>query len=151
FAQATVAQVAAALEDQARLAPEGSDASGEPAAAPPGVDTWVCPFTVELIPRDLPRHPPEVPAPTADWTVAAPPDHPFCADRAALEAGLAALPEDGVLVCLPEHDVVGDGGEEHAAPLLRAARAVLAAPRPGCFAVVQHGGGGGGFARTLHL
>jgi enediyne polyketide synthase len=144
YAQATVAQVAAALEEQARLAPAGSE-SGEPATAPPGVDTWVRPFTVELVPRDLPRSSPALAAGTAAWTIIAPPDHPFCLDRASLATALSTLPEGGVLVCLPP------GPADLVPLLLEAARAALAAPRPGRFAVVQQGGGGGGFARTLHL
>src|SRR5262249_51355091 len=135
--------MAAALEQQARLAPEDGG-TGE--AAPPGIDTWVRPFTVELVERDLPRRGfiPRAEASAApSWTLVAPPDHPL---RTELGAALAGLQDGGVVLCLPVAP-----GEEDVGLFLEAAQAARVAPRPGCFAVVQQGGGGGGFARTLHL
>jgi enediyne polyketide synthase len=99
------------------------------------------------------------------WHVIAPAGHPL-ARR--LETALsAALPAGGVALCLP-----ADPDETHVGLLLDAARAVLASPSSGAvgtppssaattppfaatarpsFIVVQQGGGGGAFARTLHL
>ena len=50
------------------------------------------------------------------------------------------------MVCLPENP-----GEESISLLLNAGRAALALKGSPRFVVVQHGWGGGGFARTLHL
>ena len=134
FAHATVAEVARALEEMARLAPTDGEAAD--VAVPPGVDSWVRAFTVEWVPRALPRY---RASQTADgsWRVIAPAGHPL----APLD-----LPGSGVALCLPP-----EPGEEHVPLFLEAARAVLVAPRPVRFLLVQQGGGGGGFARTLHL
>jgi enediyne polyketide synthase len=134
FAHATVAEVARALEEMARLAPADEEVAAE--TVPPGVDAWVRAFTVEWVPRALPRH---RTLETGDgWRVIAPPDHPL--------AAVLGLAGSGVALCLPS-----EPGEEHVSLFLEAARAVLAAPRPARFLLVQQGGGGGGFARTLHL
>jgi enediyne polyketide synthase len=133
YARATVAEVALALEAQS--AAGDGPVAGE--AAPPGVDSWVRPFTVELVPRDLPHAEAEAPG---RWTVLAPADHPLAAALA------GRLPGDGVALCLPP-----EVDERQAGLLLQAARAVLAAPRPARFLLVHHGGIGGGFARTLKL
>jgi enediyne polyketide synthase len=139
FAHATVAEVAHALEEMARLAPAAlaaPDGEAVDQAVPPGVDSWVRAFTVEWVPRALPRHRAHE---TGDgWQVIAPPEHPLAASL-----GLAG---SGVALCLPP-----EPGEEHVPLFLEAARAVLEAPRPARFLLVQQGGGGGGFARTLHL
>ncbi|HKI06289.1 MAG TPA: SDR family NAD(P)-dependent oxidoreductase, partial [Thermoanaerobaculia bacterium] len=132
YARATVLQVAQALEEQA---PAGAV---EAAAAPAGVDSWVRPFTVEWIPRGLPRH--SAGDAGRDWKVIAPAGHPFAdslPDR---------LEGAGVALCLP-----AELDESHASLFVEAARAALAAPRPLRFLLVQEAGGGGGFARTLHL
>jgi enediyne polyketide synthase len=139
YAQATVAEVAQALEDLARTAPAGE--AEEPAGAPAGVDSWVRPFTVELVERKLPRRQRAESGERA-WRVIAPEGHP-------LAGGLAGRLEGaGVALCLPARL------DEACVPLfLEAAKAVSAgrSSRPTRFLLVQQGGGGGGFARTLHL
>jgi enediyne polyketide synthase len=133
YARATVAEVAEALARQ------GRPASGqEEAAAPAGVDSWVRPFTVELVERPL------VPsrggaAGSGSWRVIAPPGHP-------LSLALATLPGEGVVLCLPP-----EVDERHLGLFVEAAQAALAAPGPLRFALVLQGGVGGAFARTLHL
>jgi enediyne polyketide synthase len=137
YARATVAEVAQALEEQA---PAGTvkEASGAPA----GVDTWVRPFTVDLVPRRLPqRSSPEMEE--RGWKVIAPPGLPIA------EALPGLLEGTGVALCLP-----AEPDERHAVLFVEAARAALAAPTakgPLRFALIQQGGTGGGFARTLHL
>ena len=137
YAHATLAEVARALEEQAAL---GNARSGDAAGAPAGVDSWVRPFTVELVARNLPRRPLGTPEAERSWRVIAPPGHPLAGELAARLAGT------GVALCLP-----ADVDERHAGLFVEAARAALAAPRPLRFALVQQGGVGGGFARTLHL
>jgi enediyne polyketide synthase len=134
YARATVAEVALALEAQS--AAGDGPVAGE--AAPPGVDSWVRPFTVKLVPRDLPHH--EEAAAPGRWTVLAPPDHPLASTLN------GRLPGDGVALCLPP-----EVDERQAGLMLEAAKAVLAGPKPARFLLVHHGGIGGGFARTLKL
>jgi len=139
YAAATVAEVAAALAEQ--------PAAGtvEEPRHPAGVDAWVRPFTVELVRRDPPRRRPSTPEP-GTWQVIAPPGHPLAA---ALPAALAAAGGGrrvGIALCLPPAP-----GDEAVPLLLAAAEAVREAGEGARFAVVQERGGGGGFARTLHL
>jgi enediyne polyketide synthase len=141
YARATVAEVADAL---ARQEPLG--AASEP-AAPAGVDAWVRPFTVELVERSLSpakvvgaQHAAPLPLPLPNWNVIAPPGHPLS------EALAARLPGRGVALCLPP-----EIDERHPGLFVEAARAALAAPGPLTFLLVQQGGVGGAFARTLHL
>jgi enediyne polyketide synthase len=135
YARATVGEIAEALEEQTAL----GDAA-EAAGAPAGVDSWVRPFTVELVPRDL-RHRDNGPGSSErNWRIIAPPGHPLAEDLA------ARLDGAGVALCLPP-----DPDERHAGLFVEAARAALAAPRPLRFALVQQGGAAGGFARSLHL
>ncbi|MEO6193211.1 MAG: SDR family NAD(P)-dependent oxidoreductase, partial [Thermoanaerobaculia bacterium] len=139
YARATVAEVAEALSQQAPLIP---GAASEP-AAPAGVDSWVRPFTVELVERPLPRHGKQDAAGAGGWRVVAPPHHPLAGPLAAAFA--SQLPGSGVALLLP---VAVD--ERHAGLFVEAAQAALAAPGPLRFALIQQGGVGGGFARTLH-
>lgn len=137
YARATVAEVAQALEEQA---PAGT--AGEASGPPAGVGTWVRPFTVDLIPRALPQR--SFPATEErGWRVIAPPDLPIAGALPGLLEGT------GIALCLP-----AEPGERHAVLFVEAARAALAAPTakgPLRFALIQQGGTGGGFARTLHL
>jgi enediyne polyketide synthase len=215
YAHATIAEVAQALTE--RLPPEalGGQASGgagegqarSRGPAPPGVDTWVRCFTVELVERPLPplRHEkrpprpagsaadlpgvspragaatnggsggqPRDPAPTlsgqenlalASWQVFAPPGDPLAAALLPALASSSGPRPAG----RPDPSVVSAPGDPGSAPagvalvlplavgeeqidlFLAAARAVLAVAGPSRFVVVQRRGGGGGFARTLHL
>ena len=140
FSRATVAAVARALEEARSLQPAGAP----PAAAgpPPGVDTWVRPFTVELVERPLRAPRPSSRVATSDWRIVAPADHPL---RASLAAALDGIGGSGVVLCLP-----ADADEPPVELLLAAAREVAAA-EPARFVVVQQGGGGAAFARVLHL
>ncbi|HEX4498810.1 MAG TPA: SDR family NAD(P)-dependent oxidoreductase [Thermoanaerobaculia bacterium] len=148
YSRATVAEVAEALAQQAPL--EVATAH-ESLAAPAGVDSWVRPFTVELVERPLPRgtRPPrpvgaQHAAPSSalrhDWQIVAPPDHPLTARLA------VRLEGSGVALLLPP-----DVDERHPPLFVEAAQAALALPGPGRFLLVQQGGVGGAFARTLHL
>jgi enediyne polyketide synthase len=149
YAHATVGAVARALEEQAATAQTGAEA--EPETAPPGVDSWVRPFTVSWVERALPRAPSTPAAPAAPvaglaegaWRIVAPDGFPL---REPLAAELAQVPGRGVALCLPP-----EPDESHVGLFVEAARAVLAEPAAERFLVVQQGGGGGGFARTVHL
>ncbi|HVT14604.1 MAG TPA: SDR family NAD(P)-dependent oxidoreductase [Thermoanaerobaculia bacterium] len=226
YAHATIAEVAQALTERLLLEALGGQASGgagerrarSRGPAPPGVDTWVRCFTVELVERplpplrhmkrhcdvgvedcskrllDLPPQPladplpgfPEAPGPfpalpggkgtpppyrakkgfsIVNWRVFAPPGDPLAA---ALLPALASLngprpagrPDPSVVSAPGDPDSAPAGvalvlpfavGEEQVDLFLAAARAVLAVAGPSRFVVVQRRGGGGGFARTLHL
>lgn len=139
LAGATVGEVAAALDEQRRA---GHTYVDEDYTAPPGVDSWIRPFTVELIEEPLTRR--EGVAVAGDWHVFAPEGHEL-AD--ALRRELADCGEGkGAVVCLPP-----DPDERHVQLLLAGARAVLAAGEGARFVLVQHGGGAAAFARTLRL
>ncbi|MBM3881826.1 MAG: SDR family NAD(P)-dependent oxidoreductase [Verrucomicrobia bacterium] len=159
FANASVAEIAQALDDLQRTgAPHPAVA---PEAAPAGVDTWIRNFEVAWVEgapvvstatrtdRDAAPStgltPPQ--RSTEGWRLWAPSDHPL-AD--ALAKALPELPGRGQVVCLPPHP-----NDTHAALLLEAGQAALArmnsGPGPERFVVVHSGWGGGGFARSLHL
>ncbi|MBI3839649.1 MAG: SDR family NAD(P)-dependent oxidoreductase [Planctomycetia bacterium] len=139
YAQATVAEVAAAL---AQFAKTG-------AAAPvharqevlTGVDQWIRPFVVELVERELP--PSQVSSPSGSWRVIAPRDLPLAE---ILRQRASSLPGKGVILCLPPRP-----DDRHVPLFLEAARAIPADAGERYFIVVQQDGGGGSFARTLHL
>ena len=139
YARATLAEVAQALEEQAALGTVGESGTHEAAGAPAGVAPWVRPFTVEWLRRDLVRRSGTETA-ERSWRVIAPPDLELATELA------ARLPGTGVALCLPP-----DPDERHAGLFVAAARAALAAARPLRFLLVQTGGPGGGFARSLHL
>jgi enediyne polyketide synthase len=155
YARATVGELATALDELART---GAAAAAPPEMAPPGVDSWVRNFTVELIDQPLTAHIPTSAA--GSWQVFAPDGHEL-ASRLQAELN-EKIDGRGVVVCLPQKME-----KHHLALLLDAARAVLeiAAPNkspdshsangtravPAAFVLVQHGPVGGGWARTLHL
>ncbi|MBN2475117.1 MAG: SDR family NAD(P)-dependent oxidoreductase [Pirellulales bacterium] len=146
-AGATIAEVASMLEQLARDGSAKRRTSEE--ALPPGVDSWTRAFTVELLERGLPPQRPA--AASGSWTVIAPEGHPLKhALQRAFDHGVGG---PGVIVCLPPEPEA-----HHVELLLGGARAVLAeqtrprAEKADCrFVLVQHGGGGAAFARSLHL
>ena len=115
FANATVAQVAEALEDLARTG------NGQPAGLltrfPPGVGPWIRSFTVDLVERPRPRQPAADAA--GPWRVIAAPGHPLAEElRQAFDHARAGR---GVATCLPP-----EPDERHVAWLLEGARALFA-------------------------
>jgi enediyne polyketide synthase len=140
FANASVADIARALEELKR---RGAPAAGR-SELPAGVDNWVRAFTIELVEAKpgVRQVRPENNSP-GGWQVFAPKGHPL-AGR--LRGALARVAGPGVMVCLPENP-----GLKNIPQLLEAGRAALALWESPRFVVVQHGWGGGGFARTLHL
>ena len=138
YAEATLAQVAEALEERTRI--EGSTSAQETEPSPSGVDTWIRPFTVVLVERARPRPRPATPG---VWKILAPPGYPL---KAALQKTFEHAGGGGIVVGLPS-----DPEEQHIHLLLEGARVVMAEGAPRCFVLVQHGGGAASFARTLHL
>lgn len=140
YANATLSEIATALESAARTGEANGDSNRE--AHPPGVDEWVREFSIEYVERALPRR--DDPSETGDWRVLAPPDHPL---KAAVQESFAnASGGRGVVVLLPP-----DPDDSHIDLLLDAAREALQAGADFCFVLVQQGGGAASFARTLHL
>jgi enediyne polyketide synthase len=140
FANATVAQVAEALEDLARTG------NGQPAGLltrfPSGAGPWIRSFTVDLVERPRPRQPAADAA--GPWRVIAAPGHPLAEElRQAFDHARAGR---GVATCLPP-----EPDERHVAWLLEGARALFAEQAVDRFMLVQHGGGAASFARTLYL
>jgi enediyne polyketide synthase len=139
FASATVGEIARALCDLARTT--GPAAAPAEDGMPAGVDSWVRPFVVELVEECRPA--PRPPEPGGSWQVFGAADDPL---PAPLRQGLAGIGPGGAVVCLPP-----EPDERHLGLLLDGARAVLGGRGHRSFVLVQHGGGGGAFARTLHL
>ncbi len=140
YAQATVRGVAQALEELARSG--GARPVEERKNPPSGVDSWIRTFAVELVECPLPRARPWTGA--GGWQVFAAADYPL---REPLQQAFArAGGEGGVVVCLPPQP-----DERYVGLLLASARALLAKRGTARFVVVQHGGGGAAFARTVHL
>jgi enediyne polyketide synthase len=140
YADATVAEVAAALDEQ--LSAGDSLQTEEAGAFPSGVASWVRPFTTALVERPLSA--PPLHATKGSWQVFAASGNKLALElRESLE-GLSA--GDGVVLCLPP-----DPSEKDVSLLLKAARAALNRNEEMKFVLVQHGGGAAAFARTLYL
>ena len=135
FADGTVAEVARMLET--------APAAVTVEQTPPGVDSWIRAFTVELLPRPLnggrALAGAELEPRSSPWQCFIPPNHP-------LTAVPKLPPTGGVLLCLPPNP-----DESHVPLMLAAARAALACQPGAQFLLVQQGGGAASFARTLHL
>lgn len=138
FADATVREVADGLDEQRRA---GHSSQMESEETPAGIDSWIRPFTIELVEQPLPRR--HAVAKGA-WLVLSADAHPLAAR---LRQGLAQCGEGkGVVVCLPP-----EPDERHIALLLDGARAIAEDRENARFVLVQHGGGAAAFARTLKL
>lgn len=136
YAHATVAEVAAALEDL--------NASGAPAPVeqnPSGVDSWIRGFTVELVEQPLSGEP-ELTG-LGVWNVFAPEAHPHASS---LREAFARRGGAGAIVCLPP-----ETDESHVRLLLEGARAFASDESARHFVLVQHGRGAAAFARTLKM
>ena len=159
FADASVLDMARALEELKRVG--GTARKKEQPKQPPGVDTWIRSFAVEMVEAKRParangtpisesarnqtvsqRADTEIGVPAA-WKIISSENHPLAAS---LQKKISEAGGRGVVLCLPEQT-----GEEHIGLLLEAARAVAAMKTNPRFILVQHGWGGAGFARTLHL
>jgi enediyne polyketide synthase len=147
FANATVDEIAQALTDIQLTG--GSNTKADAKAQPAGAGSWLAAFGIEMVEvsRSLRAKGNSAsvarPAPAPGWQLFAPAGHPFAAS---LKLALEELENGGVAVCLPETP-----SEEHIKLLLEGARAVLALNSSPVFLLVQHGWGGSGFARSLHL
>ncbi|RUT02784.1 polyketide synthase [Dulcicalothrix desertica PCC 7102] len=138
YADASVSEIAQALEE---LSHSGiSEQVDAQLKFPQGVDAWIRSFTVELVERSLPhRHINSIEE--SSWQVMAGNDYPLLG---ALQETFKGCPGGGIVVCLPTPD------ECHLDMLFASARKVLV-EKATRFVLVQHGGGGASFARTLYL
>lgn len=140
FADATVAEVAEGLERQLHSGQSAQTANDE--LSPPGLGSWIKPFSVELVERPLARQ--QMNAASGRWRLFATSDNPLAT---ALQQALESCGTgSGTIVCLPP-----EPDERHVSLLLEGARSVLAEKEATSFVLVQHGGGAAAFARTLHL
>ena len=144
FANASVAEIARALEELKQVGGVAGEVS-EKHHSPPGVDTWVRPFAVELVELKRRGHVIGVTATSAPggWQIFGPAHHLLVEP---LREALNKTGMGGVAICLPENP-----GAENIPLLLESGRAVLAMNNSPRFVIVQHGWGGSGFAKTLHL
>jgi enediyne polyketide synthase len=140
YADATVAEVAAALDEQLRSG--HSSQAEETGLLPSGVAPWVRFFTTAFVERRLSQAPPAVMK--GNWQIFS---HPPSALAESLREKLDGLSAGhGVVLCLPP-----EPDENDVSLLLKAARAALKGDEGMKFVLVQHGGGAAAFARTLHL
>jgi enediyne polyketide synthase len=140
YANATLSEIAKALEHAARAGEANGDSHAE--TDPTGIDEWVREFSVEFVERALPRR--DGPSEAGDWRILAPTDHPlkFAMERSFARPGAGR----GLVVLLP-----AEPDESHVGLLLDGARAALKGGPDFRFVLVQHEGGAASFARTLHL
>jgi len=142
YANASVGEIATALDHLAEIGAEGRDS---PTAATPGVAGWLRDFAVVRIPARPLVAEDQRPPGTWEGFGASTPDAGHLVER------LNAEPEgNGVLVWIE-----ADPGAAQRASLLTAAHRCLERQRevagPLRFVVVQHGWGAGGFARSFFL
>jgi enediyne polyketide synthase len=136
YARATVAEVAAALEEL-----DASGASAHTEQNPSGVDSWIRSFTVELVEQPLDGGI-ELKG-RGIWNVFAPEGHPLATP---LREAFAHRGGGGAIVCLPP-----ETDERHVSLLLESARAFASDDSATHFVIVQHGRGAAAFARTLKM
>ena len=144
FADASVVEIARALDELKRVG--GTARKEDQQRPPPGVDAWIRSFVIEWVETKRPaQRRMVVPGPESlrGWRIVAPENHPLAAP---LREKFTQAGGGGVVLCLPERT-----GEDHIHLLLEAARAVAALKTGPRFVLAQHGWGGAGFARTLHL
>jgi len=138
YSNVTISEAACALDE---MAGAGAPLPGIE-RRPQGVDSWLRSFSVELVERALPRR--QEPTGQGAWKVIAPDGYRLAAP---LREAFASWGGDGgVILCVPP-----EPDERHVRLLLEGARAALTEERVSRFVLVQHGGGGGAFARTLCL
>ena len=142
FANASLEEIVRALEELKAAGTKGG--SPEALETPPGVDRWVRTFALERVEKKRrPARDKRTGQPGGRWEIIAGGDD----TRAGrLRAALERTQCNGVAVCLPEKP-----GMESIPLLLAGSRAAMAMPEAARLLVVQHGWGGGGFARTLHF
>ena len=140
YANATLSEIAKALEASAHTRNATGDANEE--TAPPGIDEWVSEFSIEFVERALPRR--DGPIEAGGWRILGPPDHPL---KVGLEQSFArACAGRGIVVVLaPEPD------ENDISLMLEGAHAALKGGDDFRFVLVGPEGGAASFARTLHL
>jgi len=143
FANVTVADAAAALDELAR----NGGGAAERERFPAGADGWVRAFTVDWTERPLAarRTRPGAHADDAgQWRIFAIAGDPLAA---ALKRAFASTGGSGVVVCLPP-----DPLEEDLTLLVQGAQALFEEADGDRFVLVQYGArDGAAFARTLHL
>ena len=139
FADATIAEIAEALDEQRSNAPLAS--AGDDSQLPAGVDSWIRTFNVQLVERALSSR--AAAGEEGFWELIAPSGQPLVDD---LRASFNGQPGDGVVVYVPR-----DCDETIVRLLLASARRVLQRTDNTKFVLVQHGHGAAAFARTLHL
>ncbi|HSU57092.1 MAG TPA: type I polyketide synthase, partial [Candidatus Dormibacteraeota bacterium] len=142
FANARIGEIAQALED---LRQTGKRPDAEKPQLPAGAGAWVEAFNTELVPAPLNRTGPTSKAVSgqSSWQFFSSPGNRLSAP---LREKLETSNRSGVVVCLPE-----PADENSISLLLDAARAAPNLKPGGLFLLVQHGWGGSGFAKTLHL
>ena len=138
YADAKVAEVVEALTELRSL---GSRRTAED-EHPPGVDSWVKAFVTDLVVREPG---PSLRSSRSPWRTIASDDYPL---RDEVAQAFGACPEGeeeaGIVLCLPPNP-----GSKHLALLLQAAREVANHQQISRLVLLQHGGGGAAFARSL--
>ena len=138
YANAKVAEVVEALTELRSL---GSRRTAED-EHPPGVDSWVRAFVTDLVVRE--------PGPSSrsgrsPWQIIASDDYPLREEVArAFGASPEGEDEAGIVLCLPPNP-----GSKHLTLLLQGAREVADHQQISRLVLLQHGGGGAAFARSL--
>jgi enediyne polyketide synthase len=136
YADARISEMAQALEEIAQCGVDQPRPGLE--RAPPGVGPWLRCFRVDFV--EKPLMPPGASRVSEAWRV-------FGNERIEVfRSAFARAPGDGVAVVLP-----ADPDPHQARFLLAAGQEALKSGEGSRFVVVEQGGGGGAFARTLHL
>ncbi len=138
FADVTIVDVAETLQEIAR---NGGSVINEGDKLPPGLDSWVRTFAVEWVQQPLAQQ--QTLSGEGEWQIIAPPGYPL---TEALTQTFAEAGGHGVVVCLPPQP-----DEQHLSLLLEAVQIIFTTEGSPQFVLVQHGGGGAAFSRTLYL
>ncbi len=122
---------------------EAGISDAQPEHDPPGIEPWIGIFREELRLQAMPAMMPRPSGESFSWQIFAGADHPL--ERALREA-FGAFGPGGVVLALS-----ADPGEKDVPRMMEAARAAVSLEGSSAFVLVQHGGGGAAFARSLHL
>jgi enediyne polyketide synthase len=133
FTNATLAETAGVLEGLRAQAPETPTEK-----YPPGVDSWIRVLGIELVEKPLHRAPAKS---HGNWEVVGAESH----FHDLLREEFQSVSGTGMICCVP-----GELNEEAAAFLVRSAQTALR-QKLSQIVFVQHTGGAGALARTLHL